>query len=140
VEIVPGVSSATALPPMAGIPLTLRGVSRSFAVVTGSCRLGEQTDWSRYTAVDTLVLLMAVHRRAEIAGGLIAAGRPADEAAAFIERGATPEERVVETTLAEIARGDVEVESPAVLIVGEVVRLRRTLAATAEGSLCLHRS
>jgi uroporphyrin-III C-methyltransferase len=132
VEIIPGVSSATALPALAGIPLTLRGVSRSFAVITGSCRSDESTDWSRYTAVDTLVLLMAVRRRADIASELILAGRPADQPAAFIERGATPAERVVETTLEEIAGAGVEVESPAVLIVGEVVRLRRLLAGELE--------
>jgi uroporphyrin-III C-methyltransferase len=135
VEIVPGVSSATALPPLAGIPLTLRGVSRSFAVITGSCRSDEPTDWSRYTEVDTLVLLMAVRRRAAIASELILAGRPEDQPAAFIERGATPAERVVETTLEEIARGGVEVESPAVLIVGEVVRLRRLLAGGLEAGV-----
>ncbi|MGH8874233.1 MAG: uroporphyrinogen-III C-methyltransferase [Acidimicrobiia bacterium] len=126
VELVPGVSSAVAVPGLAGIPLTLRGVSSSFAVVTGR-RSGPEADWRRYAGVDTLVILMGVEQRTEIAGGLIAAGRSPAEPVAFIERGATPQERVVVATLAQVAAGSVLVEAPAVLVVGEIVRLRSHL-------------
>ena len=127
VEIVPGVSSAVAVPATAGIPVTFRGLSRSFAVVTGHCCKVDEMDWSRVAGIDTLVILMGVKEREAIARALIAAGRPPREPAAFIERGTTPEERVVESTLADIARGTVEVNPPAVLVVGAVVALRREL-------------
>ena len=70
---------------------------------------------------------MGVKEREAIARALIAAGRPPREPAAFIERGTTPEERVVESTLADIALGAVDVNPPAVLVVGAVVALRREL-------------
>jgi uroporphyrin-III C-methyltransferase len=127
-EIVPGISSAVAVPPLAGIPLTFRGVAASFAVATGHCREGERTDWRRYAAVDTLVILMGVKNRAHIAAQLIAAGRKPDTKAAFIENGSTPRERVVATELCQVAAGEVEVQAPAVFVVGEVVNIRRQLA------------
>jgi uroporphyrin-III C-methyltransferase len=131
VEIVPGLSSAIAVPEVAGIPLTFRGVARAFAVVTGQCRHGDETDWGNFAGLDTLVILMGVSERASIAQALIRSGRSAAEPAAFIERGTTRDERVVTTTLGEVAGGTVEVESPAVFVVGEVVRLRKELAAYA---------
>ncbi len=127
VEIVPGLSSAIAVPGLAGIPVTYRGVARGFAVITGHCRSDEDTDWTRYARVDTLIILMGVSERARIARDLIEGGRSAAEPAAFIERGSTPEERIVVATLGEVADGRVEVESPAVFVVGEVVRVREQL-------------
>lgn len=127
VEEVPGLSSAYAAPGGAGIPLTFRGISRAFAVVTGRCENGAPTDWSRYAAVDTLVILMGVRGRAGIAQALIDAGRPAAEPVAFIERSTTDRERVIVCTLEEVASGLTEVESPAVFVAGEVVHLRPNL-------------
>jgi uroporphyrin-III C-methyltransferase len=132
VELVPGVSSAVALPGLAGIPLTYRKISQSFAVVTGHCHQGRALEWQRYSAVDTLVVLMGVQNRAFIAQSLLAAGRKATEPVAFIERGTIPGETIVETTLGEVAQGRVDVNSPAVFVIGEVVRLRSELAATSE--------
>jgi uroporphyrin-III C-methyltransferase len=126
VEEIPGLSSALAVPGPAGVPLTFRGLSRGFAVITGHCDAGA-TDWKRYAAVDTLVILMGVHRRAEIAAALLEAGRAPEEPAAFIERGSTDRERVITATLERIARGEIDVESPAVFVVGEVVGVRLTL-------------
>ncbi len=126
-EIVPGVTSAISVPALARIPLTFRGIATSFAVMTGHCKDGENTAWDRYAGVDTLVILMGVKHRASIAARLIAAGRAFDAPAAFIENGATERERVVVTTLGEIAAGRIEVEAPAVFVVGEVVRLRHAL-------------
>jgi uroporphyrin-III C-methyltransferase len=120
VEIIPGISSALAAPAAAGIPVTFRGIATSFAVVAGHCGSGTETEWDRYASVDTLVVLMGVADREHIAASLIRAGRPSDEPAAFIERATTPRQRTVHCTLGEIARGMVEVESPAVLVAGAV--------------------
>ncbi|MGE5647600.1 MAG: uroporphyrinogen-III C-methyltransferase [Acidobacteriota bacterium] len=132
VEIVPGVSAAVAVPEAAGIPVTFRGVARSFAVVAGHCGRGGEIDWTRLAGVDTLVILMGVAGRAGIASELIRAGRNAAEPVAFIERGTTRDERVVTSTLAEVAAGKVEVEAPAVFVAGEVVGLREELVRYAE--------
>jgi uroporphyrin-III C-methyltransferase len=130
VEVIPGISSALAAPALAGVPLTYRGVSRGFAVVTGHCcAAGNAACWEDYARVDTLVVLMGVKERANIARALIEAGRRADEPAVFIERATTPGERVVDTTLGDVAAGGVEVESPAVFVIGAVAALRAKLAA-----------
>lgn len=126
VEVVPGVSSAIALPALAGIPLTHRDLSHGFAVVAGHTATGEP-DWSRYAAVDTLVILMGVEARRRIAQRLIEAGRPPQEPVAFIERGTWPEERVCVATLDQVAHGNVEVRPPAVWVIGAVVTLRAIL-------------
>ena len=129
VELVPGLTSAISVPGLAGIPLTYRQVSQSFAIVTGHCHTGRSQQWSKYSAVDTLVILMGVKNSGFIARSLIAAGRPADQPVAFIERGSTPQENVVESDLQSVAAGTVKVSNPAVFIIGEVVRLRGKLIA-----------
>jgi siroheme synthase len=131
VELVPGISSAVSVAGLAGIPVTFRGISRGFAVVTGHCQNPAETDWSRYAGVDTLVILMGVKCRAAIAARLIEAGRPPEEPVAFIEKGTTPEERVICSTLAEVAAGAVEVATPALFVVGSVVELRKELVGEA---------
>jgi uroporphyrin-III C-methyltransferase len=131
VEFIPGVSSVFAVPGIAGIPLTYRNISRSFAVVTGHCHQGRAEDWERYAAVDTVVVLMGVQNRAFIARSLITAGRDASEPVAFIERGTLPDQNIVGSTLGEVAKGLVEAHSPAVLVIGKVVKLREQLISTA---------
>ena len=132
VELVPGISSALAVPALAGIPLTYRGISQSFAVVTAHCHEGRSEHWDRFAHLDTLVVLMGVKNRAFIARSLMDAGRAATEPVAFIENGTTVRERVVESTLEQVAAGEVEVESPAVFVVGQVVRLRERLITAGE--------
>lgn len=127
VELIPGITSAIAVPGSAGIPLTYRQLSQNFAVITGHCHEGVALEWARYAGIDTLVILMGVKNRAFIARALIAAGRSPDEPVAFIERGTTDTEQLTESTLAEVAEGRVPVHNPAVFIVGEVVRLRGRL-------------
>lgn len=127
VELIPGITSAVAVPGLAGIPLTYRGVSQSFAVITGHCHEGRSGHWQSYAGVHTLVILMGVKNRAHIAQSLIAAGRAANEPVAFIQRGTTVTEQVVESTLAEVAAGHTKVHNPAVFVVGRVVRLRSRL-------------
>ena len=130
VEIVPGISSAVAVPGMVGIPVTYRGVADGFAVITGHLRSeGEEVDWSKYARVDTLVILMGVATRAAIAAELIRHGRPSEQPVAFVERGSTERERVVLSTLGAVARGEVEVSNPAVFVAGEVVGIRGALFA-----------
>jgi uroporphyrin-III C-methyltransferase len=131
VELIPGVTSAISVPGLAGIPLTYRGVSQSFAIITGHCNEGLAQEWSKYAAIDTLVVLMGVRNRSFIAAALIAEGRKPDEPVVFIERGTLPGERLIESTLESVAAGDVEVDSPAVFVIGEVVRLRGLLAVPA---------
>jgi len=132
VELVPGVTSAVSAPGIAGIPLTHREISQSFAVITGHCKEGLAQNWADYAGIDTLVILMGVKNRAYIAQSLIHAGSAADEPAAFIERATSERQRVVITTLLEIARGRVAAENPAVLVIGNVVRVRERLVGTME--------
>ncbi len=127
VEVVPGVSSALALPALQGIPPTCRGFASGFAVVSGHQAQSDPGFWLRYAAVDTLIVLMGVRRRAAIARVLLACGRSASEPVAFIENGSTPRERVMLATLAAVAEGRVEVRAPAVFVVGQVVRCRELL-------------
>ena len=127
VEIVPGVSSAIAVPSLAGIPPTRRGIAASFAAIAGHRQNVISVDWSQYARVDTLVVLMGVENREYIAESLIRAGRDASQPVAFIENGSTPQERVIESTLSAVAAGTVEVNPPAVFVIGEVVRLRGRL-------------
>jgi uroporphyrin-III C-methyltransferase len=131
VEIIPGVSSALAVPALAGIPLTYRGLSSGFAVVTGHRADGGNIRWQDYARVDTLVVLMCVKESSNIARALIQSGRPINEPAVFIEKSTTPEERILTTTLGQIALGAVIAESPAVLVIGAVTTLRAELNAPA---------
>jgi uroporphyrin-III C-methyltransferase len=84
-------------------------------------------EWAPYAKIDTLVILMGTKQRVLIAESLIAVGRSANEPVAFIEQGSLADERVVETDLAAVAQGKVDVSGPAVMVVGEVVRQRRKL-------------
>lgn len=131
VEVIPGVTSAISVPALAGIPLTYRGVSQSFAVITGHCREGLVQQWQNYVGVGTLVILMGVQNRVFIAKSLIIAGRAATEPVAFIESGTTENERIVESTLADVAANKINVTNPAVFVIGEVVRLRTKLCVSA---------
>jgi len=124
-EVVPGVTSAMAAPAMAGIPVTQRGLSTSVTVVTG--QVGDETrpggvDWeSLARANGTLVILMGMATRGEIARRLQAGGRPADEPVAVIEWGTTTHQRVARTTLGDLE--SVRLGSPAVIVVGAVASL-----------------
>jgi uroporphyrin-III C-methyltransferase len=130
-EIVPGVSSALAVPAAAGIPLTHRGLASSFAVVTGHDDTSGHTrpQWDKLaSAADTLVLLMAVGNLARLSAALVAHGRPATTPVAVIRWGTTPQQEVVSGTLADIAERAAGLEPPAVAVIGEVVNLAGVLA------------
>lgn len=122
VEVVPGVTSAVAVPAAAGIPVTHRGVAKQFTVVSGH----EGLDWASLAAVDgTLVFLMGVSQLAQTARQLIDHGRTADTPAAIVEDGFGPRQRLTRGTLADISvrAREARVKPPAVVIVGHVVGL-----------------
>ncbi|PYO52410.1 MAG: uroporphyrinogen-III C-methyltransferase, partial [Candidatus Rokuibacteriota bacterium] len=125
VEVVPGVSSAIAAAGAAGIPLTHRGLSSSFAVVTGheDSSKSATVEWERLAgAVDTLVVLMGVEALRAITRRLAAGGRDPSTPAAVIRRATTGEQECVTGTLADIAARAAHLRPPAVIVVGEVVR------------------
>lgn len=134
-EVIPAPSSAVAAPAAAGIPVTDRRHSSSVAVVTGHCGSSGDVDWrSLARGAETIVILMGMRNIEHIAGELIAGGLSPRTPAAIIENGTLPSQRVLVTDLRSMS---VEAQAqgfaaPAVMVVGEVVRLRQRLAATAE--------
>lgn len=133
-EVVSGVTSAIAVPAAAGIPLTDRRYASSVAFVTGHEGEGRgrsRVRWHRLaTGADTLVLLMAVRQLPQIVRQLRRAGRSAATPVAVIQEGTMPRQTVVVGTLATIVERvrRAQVRPPAVVVVGEVVRLRRVPA------------
>lgn len=124
-EIVPGVSSVSAVPAYAGVPLTTKD-HREMAVVT----CGERVDWSRYADDRTLVLLSAVGQIGDIAAELIKAGRPGSTPVAMTRVGTTTEQSTLTSTLERVgadARA-ARMSPPAVVVIGAVVDLRETLS------------
>jgi len=131
-EVIPGITSALSAPTSAGIPVTHRGMARSFAVVTasttGAAHEPDAVDLREIaTATETLVLLMAAGRLTETCAALIVAGRPVDEPAALVMWATTPEERVVTGTLTDLPAlaAAASMGPPATLIVGEVASIPR---------------
>ncbi len=124
--VVPGVTSALAVPALAGIPVTHRDLAQELAVVSGHLPPGHPdstVDWAGLAASRaTIVILMGVARLMDIADALLAGGRPEATPVAVIERGATPAQRVLRTTLDALAIDAIAagVRSPAVIVVGEV--------------------
>jgi uroporphyrinogen III methyltransferase / synthase len=141
-EVVPGVSSAIAVPAYAGIPVTHRGVASSFAVLTGHedpSKEGDAVDWRALaTAVDTLVVLMAVTSFPRIVGALLANGRPPDTPVALIRWGTTDAQEVRVGTLADIVGRARGLDSPVVAVIGEVVRLRERLDWAVDAAASVH--
>lgn len=132
-EVVPGVSSSVAAPAYAGIPVTDRRHSRSFAVITGhgsDDATLETIEWDALArGVDTLVFLMGLQNLGNICQRLCAGGLPESHPAAAIERGTTNQQRVVVGTLATLSGlvQDAGLCSPVAIIVGNVVLLREEL-------------
>lgn len=122
-EVVPGISSALAAPTAAGIPITHRTVSRAFTVVTGHEALhSSPVDWGAAARLGgTLVVLMGVERRAELAQRMMAEGLAADTPVAVVVDATTAEQRVWRGRLD--ALGDADVVSPAVMVIGAVAAL-----------------
>ena len=129
VEVVPGLSSALAAPTYAGIPLTARGVTQSFAVVSGHLPPGDPgstVDWDALARLGgTLVLLMAVGRLGAICAALIAGGRGDDTPVAVLQDATLASQSVLVTTLGAAHVETTGVRAPAVVVIGEVVGLRQ---------------
>ncbi len=130
-EVVPGVSSLVAAPAVAGIPLTHRGVSLGFAVVSARNADGGEPDWAGLSGAETVVVLMPARRLKRIGRGLIASGRRPATPVAIVERATRPEQRTVRCTLQTLAAGDLSgrIGSPCVVIVGEVAGTARVMPA-----------
>lgn len=132
-EVVPGVSSAVAVPAYAGIPVTHRGIASSFTVVTGHKASGKETKpiaWEKLAeGTDTIVILMGIGNLANLVDQLIRSGRPSSTPVAVITQGTTPHQRCVTGNLQNIAEKvrSEGLKPPSVVVVGEVVRFRESL-------------
>ena len=133
-EIVPGVTSAVAAPAYAGVPITDRRYASSVAFVTGHLdpeAPDNPVDWAGLArSVDTLVIFMGLRQAGAIASALVGAGRSSDTPVAVIEWGTYEKQRSLVSSLDRLADDLAEVEfgSPSIIVVGEVVRLRKKLA------------
>lgn len=119
--VVPGVSSSIAAPAAAGVPVTHRGVSAGFTVVTGHRERGgaDEVNWEALANVGTtIVVLMGVAHRASIARRLMLGGLAADTPVAAVRWGTRPEQHTTRTTLA--ALGEIDLEAPCTIVIGAV--------------------
>ena len=128
-SFIPGITSAIAVPEYAGIPVTHRGITVSFRVVTGheSTKVQSQIPWENYRTDDTIIFLMGLHRLEVITRKLIEIGKPADFPIAVISRGTRPDQQTVIGTLSDIYDRAKDLPTPALIVVGEVVKLRDQL-------------
>jgi uroporphyrin-III C-methyltransferase len=133
-EIVPGISSSIAAAAYAGIPVTHRKVATSFAVVAGHEDPTKENSSVNYsslaTAVDTLVVLMGVGNIQSIVAELIVNGRDANTPAAAVSYGTTHKQQTITSSLVDLPKTIelANIQAPAAIIIGEVVRLRDQLA------------
>ncbi|RDV16180.1 uroporphyrinogen-III C-methyltransferase [Pontibacter diazotrophicus] len=132
-QVVPGISSAIAVPELQQIPLTIRGVNESFWVITGTTRSGEISADIHLAAQSSasVIILMGMGKLAQIAEIFSAAGK-ADTPVAIIQNGSLPDEKIVFSNVHNIverveAKG---VSAPAIIIIGEVVAYHPSLRYT----------
>lgn len=120
-EVVPGVSSVTAVPAYAGIPLTHRNIASAFTVISGHLH-GESAshDWEALATAPTLVVLMGLRNLADIASRLMEAGKARETPVAVVGQGTRVDQQTVLATLASIAQAATELEPPAVIVIGPV--------------------
>ena len=129
-EFIPGVTSAIAVPEMANIPITHRGKSVSFRVVTGYEAPDKgyaQLDWSSFKHDETIIFLMGLHQLDNICKQLIEVGKPKEYPVAVISRGTLEDEKVIVGTLTDIYEKAKDLPTPALIVVGEVVTVRKIL-------------
>ena len=130
-QVVPGVTAAAGCAAYAGIPLTHRDYAQSVQFITGHCRSdGSEPDWaSMQSANQTLVIYMGLMKSAHIQQKLISAGRSADTPVAIVENGSRSDQRVVTGSLQQLALliEQHQLQSPALLIIGDVVKLQQDL-------------
>ncbi|MEW6202389.1 MAG: uroporphyrinogen-III C-methyltransferase [bacterium] len=132
-EIVPGITSALAVPTCAGIPLTHRLFSSSVAIVTGHRKRDYEhkpQNWEKLaSAVDTIVILMGVSNLPSIVDELLRHGKKEDTPVAIIEWGTTPKQKIVTGNLGNIVSTAFKnkIAPPAVIVIGEVVKLHKKI-------------
>ncbi|MCR5581472.1 MAG: uroporphyrinogen-III C-methyltransferase [Pseudobutyrivibrio sp.] len=132
VEVIPGISSSIAALAMAGIPITHRGLSKGFQVITAHSKKDSLADIDYSSLLDedvTLVFLMGLAHVGEIATGLIRAGRASNTPAAVVSNGTTNHQKKVLGTLENIESEVInsDIDSPAIIVVGKVVSLANEL-------------
>jgi uroporphyrin-III C-methyltransferase len=129
-DIIPGITSAVSAPAYAGIPVTHRGVAVSFRVVTGHespNKKASQIPWENFKTDDTIVFLMGLHNLAKISSKLMEIGKDKDYPIAVISRGTTKDQKVIVGTLENIVQKAKGTLTPALIVVGHVVKLREQL-------------
>ncbi len=122
VVVVPGVCSALAAPALAGVPVTHRGVAGAVHITTGHAGLDPAAQTALVERCATVVILMGISKVAELTAQALAAGADPHLPAAVVERGSTPQQRVVRSSLQDLpqAVADAEVAAPAVIVIGAV--------------------
>lgn len=124
-DYVPGVSSAIAVPGTMGIPVTHRGVARSFTVITGHTMDDSSEDYEALAKLKgTLVFLMGLNSISQITGKLMANGMPEDTPASILCKGFSPGELRIDGTLGTIADKAKEAQTPAILVIGQVAGMQ----------------
>lgn len=140
-EVIPGITSAISVPAYAGIPVTHRDCCSSLHIITGHERPDKTSSSLDYEVLakleGTLVFLMGVKNLPDIAANLIRYGKDSSTPAAVIEKGTTIDQRVVTGTLQDITVKitDAGIKSPAIIVIGDVVKLRDKLKWFPKGSL-----
>jgi len=129
-EIIPGITSAVSVPAYAGIPVTHRGITTSFRVVTGHetpKKKISQLEWETFLNDETIVFLMGFHNIKLITNKLMDLGKRKDYPCAVISKGTTPQQQVVTGTLEDIVEKSKDLPTPAIIVIGEVVSLRKEI-------------
>ena len=126
-EVIPGITSAVSVPAYAGIPVTHRGITTSFRVVTGHetpTKKISQIEWKSFLNDETIVFLMGLHNIKLITSNLMKLGKDKDYPCAVISKGTTKDQKTVVGPLQNIVEKSKGLESPAIIIVGHVVSLK----------------
>ncbi len=127
VEVIPGISSAVAVPAYAGIPVTHRDYASSLTIITGHESGSNTIQWDVLASLNgTLVILMGVSNFRRNIETLVKFGRPLETPVAIIEKGTTPQQKVIIGTLESIVKKAEKegIKAPAVVVVGDVVNVR----------------
>lgn len=135
VEVIPGITAGIGVPAALGIPVTHREVARGVTFVTGHTKDGFEPNWRALAGSGTtLVLYMGLGRAKEIVSALIEAGLRADTPACAIEKGTLKTQREIVTTLAKLpaAAAEAKLGTPAIIVIGEVVRFANVSAVAAK--------
>ncbi|MCT7601582.1 uroporphyrinogen-III C-methyltransferase [Aliarcobacter butzleri] len=130
-EIIPGITSAIAVPAYAGIPVTHRGLTTSFRVVTGHenpKKKISQIEWETFLNDETIIFLMGYHNIEIISSKLLSLGKRKDYPCAVISKGTTSEQKVVVGTLEDIVEKSKDLPTPVMIVIGEVINLREQIS------------